>query len=42
MSKVKIPSVTFSWERALGPTDLRQKISCQTEAPMSKSGIEAI
>lgn len=40
MNKIKIQSVTFSWERAFGLTNLKQKNSRQTEAPMSKSGIE--
>lgn len=40
MSKIKIPGVSFSLKRALGVTQLMQKISRQTGIPMSKNGIE--
>jgi hypothetical protein len=40
MSKIKIPGVSFSLKRALGVTQLKQKISRQTGIPMSKNGIE--
>lgn len=40
MSKIKIPGVSFSWKRALGITQLKQKISRKTGIPMSKSGVE--
>lgn len=38
--KIKIPGLTFSWKRAIGLTQLKQKISRQTGIPMSKQGIE--
>lgn len=40
MKKINIPGVSFSWKRALGITQLKQKISRKTGIPMSKSGIE--
>ena len=40
MCKIKIPGVSFSLKRALGVTQLKQKISRQTGIPMSKNGIE--
>ena len=36
----KIPGLTFSWKRAIGLTQLKQKISRQTGIPTSKQGIE--
>ena len=38
--KTKIPGLTFSWKRAIGLTQLKQKISRQTGILMSKQGIE--
>ena len=38
--KTKIPGLTFSWKRAIGLTQLKQKISRQTGIPMLKQGIE--
>ena len=38
--QAKIPSLTFSWKRALGITQLKQKIARQTGIPMLKQGIE--
>ena len=38
--KIKIPGLTFSWKRAIGLTQLKQKIAQQTGIPMSKQGIE--
>lgn len=38
--KTKIPGLTFSWKRALGITQLKQKIARQTGIPMSRQGIE--
>lgn len=38
--KTKIPGLTFSWKRAIGLTQLKQKIARQTGIPMSKQGIE--
>lgn len=35
-----IPGLSFSWKRALGLTQLKQKISKKTGIPTSKSGIE--
>ena len=35
-----IPGLSFSWKRALGLTQLKQKISKNTGIPTSKSGIE--
>lgn len=35
-----IPGLSFSWKRALGITQTKQKISRQTGIPMSKSGLE--
>lgn len=42
MSKNKsfIPGLSFSWKRALGITQAKQKISRKTGIPMSKAGIE--
>ncbi len=38
--KIKIPGVSFSLKRALGITQLKQKISRETGIPMSKQGVE--
>lgn len=38
--KTKIPGLTFSWKRAIGLTQLKQKISRETCIPMTKQGIE--
>ena len=35
-----IPGLSFSWKRALGITQAKQKISRTTGIPMSKAGIE--
>lgn len=42
MSKRKnnIPGVSFSWKRALGVSQFKQKVSRETGIPMSKSGLE--
>lgn len=37
---MKIPGVTFSWKRAIGITQLKQKIARNTGIPMTKAGIE--
>ena len=37
---MKIPGLSFSWKRALGVTQAKQKISRKTGIPMSKSGLE--
>lgn len=39
-NKLKIPGVTFSWKRALGITQLKQKIAREIGIPTSKQGIE--
>lgn len=36
----KIPGLTFSWKRALGITQTRQRISRQTGIPTTRAGIE--
>jgi hypothetical protein len=36
----KIPGVSFSWKRALGITQMKQKISHETGIPMTKQGLE--
>ncbi len=36
----KIPGFSFSWKRALGITQMKQKISRETGIPMSKAGVE--
>lgn len=38
--KTRIPGLTFSWKRALGITQPKQKIARQTGIPMSKQGME--
>ena len=38
--KIKIPGLIFSWKRAIGLTQLKQKIARQIGIPMSKQGIE--
>lgn len=35
-----IPGLSFSWKRALGITQAKQKISRETGIPMSKAGLE--
>ena len=35
-----IPGLSFSWKRALGITQAKQKIARQTGIPMSKAGLE--
>lgn len=37
---MKIPGVTFSWKRALGISQAKQKIAKETGIPMTKSGLE--
>ncbi len=36
----RIPGVSFSWKRALGITQLKQKIAKKTGIPTTKSGLE--
>ena len=40
MSKIKIPGVTFSLNRALGITRVKQKFARETGIPTSKTGME--
>ena len=35
-----IPGVSFSWKRALGITQAKQKFARQTGIPTSKAGVE--
>ena len=35
-----IPGLSFSWKRALGITQAKQKISRETGIPLSKQGVE--
>jgi hypothetical protein len=37
---MKIPGVSFSWKRALGVTQAKQKIARKTGIPTSKTGLE--
>ena len=37
---IKIPGLIFSWKRALGISQAKQKIARQTGIPTSKSGLE--
>ena len=37
---VRIPGVSFSWKRALGITQAKQKFASQTGIPTSKAGLE--
>lgn len=37
---IKIPGLTFSWKRAFGISQAKQKIARQTGIPTSKSGLE--
>lgn len=38
--KYPIPGLSFSWKRALGITQAKQKISRETGISMSKQGLE--
>lgn len=35
-----LPGLSFSWKRALGITQTKQRISRATGIPMSKTGVE--
>ena len=35
-----IPGLSFSWKRAIGITQLKQKIARETGIPTSKAGVE--
>lgn len=39
-SNTGIPGLSFSWKRALGITQAKQKLARQTGIPTSKAGIE--
>lgn len=39
-NKIKIPGVSFSLKRALGITQLKQKIAKETGVPTSRQGLE--
>lgn len=39
-TNIGIPGLSFSWKRALGVTQTKQKISRETGVPMSKAGME--
>lgn len=39
-NKLKIPGVSFSWKRALGITQLKQRVARETGIPTSRQGIE--
>ena len=39
-NKLKIPGVSFSWKRAVGITQLKQKIARETGIPTSRQGLE--
>ncbi len=39
-SKIKIPGVSFSLKRALGITQLKQKVAKETGVPTSRQGLE--
>ena len=39
-SNTGIPGLSFSWKRALGITQMKQKISRETGVPMSKADVE--
>ena len=40
MIPMKIPGLTFSWKRAIGLTQAKQKIARATGIPMTKQGLE--
>lgn len=40
MSKIKNPGVSFSLNRALGITQVKQKFARETGIPTSKAGLE--
>ena len=37
---MKIPGLSFSWKRAVGISQLKQKIACKTGIPTTKAGIQ--
>lgn len=38
--KTKIPGLTFSWKRALGITQMKQKVAKEIGIPLTKQGVE--
>lgn len=40
LNKSKIPGLSFSWKRALGVSQEKQKVARQTAIPASKAGLE--
>ena len=39
-SNTGVPGLSFSWKRALGITQAKQKIARQTGIPTTKAGVE--
>ncbi len=39
-SNISIPGLSFSWKRALGITQTKQKIARETGIPTTKAGLE--
>lgn len=39
-SNISIPGLSFSWKRALGITQAKQKIARETCVPTTKAGLE--
>ena len=37
---MKIPGLSFSWKRAIGITQAKQKLARTTGVPMTKQGLE--
>ena len=37
---MKLPGLSFSWKRAIGLTQAKQKIARATGVPMTKQGLE--
>lgn len=37
---MKIPGLSFSWKRALGVTQAKQKFASQTGIPTTRTGLE--
>lgn len=39
-NNTRIPGLSFSWKRAIGVTQAKQKIARQTGIPTSRAGLE--
>lgn len=39
-NKLHIPGLSFSWKKAIGLTQMKQKISRSTGIPLTKQGLE--